>query len=321
MHHRAAPSAAKAAAISASLLVLIAGFVLAGSTDPAPVYKYRDANGNLVYAEQKPGAKTDVETIAITLESKAPRIAVDKVGNAEHWELRAVNECLCVVEFDVHLLETHNLNITGTPSYHRALQPQSQQSLVQLSHEGVSAPSLQYSWKAILGLPGAQHVARQPYRAPFAVGASYLISQAYPNRFTHNSPDAQYAVDIALPDGTPVYAAREGLVINLRHDSFRGAATAVMMDQANMVEILHDDGTIAIYAHLHWDSVRVQPGQHVLRGEYIADSGNTGFSTGAHLHFAVLRNAGLEAVSVPIQFGGPGATAITPQQNMMLTAY
>jgi murein DD-endopeptidase MepM/ murein hydrolase activator NlpD len=84
---------------------------------------------------------------------------------------------------------------------------------------------------------------------------------------------------------------------------------------------LHDDGTIAIYAHLHWDSVRVQAGQHVQRGEYIADSGNTGFTTGPHLHFAVIRNAGSQAVSVPIQFSGPAATAVTPQQHMMLTAY
>jgi murein DD-endopeptidase MepM/ murein hydrolase activator NlpD len=97
-----------------------------------------------------------------------------------------------------------------------------------------------------------------------------------------------------------------------------------LLDQANMVEILHDDGTIGVYAHLHWDSVRVQHVQHVQhvqRGEYIADSGNTGFTTGAHLHFAVIRNAGMAAISVPIQFTGPGATAVTPQQSMMLTAY
>jgi murein DD-endopeptidase MepM/ murein hydrolase activator NlpD len=94
-----------------------------------------------------------------------------------------------------------------------------------------------------------------------------------------------------------------------------------MLDQANMIEILHDDGTIGMYAHLHWDSVRVQPGQYVHRGEYIADSGATGFTTGAHLHFAVLRNAGLQAESVPIQFSGPGGVAITPQTDMMLTAY
>jgi murein DD-endopeptidase MepM/ murein hydrolase activator NlpD len=259
--------------------------------------------------------------VPVTLENKTPRIAVDRTGDAEHLQFEAVNECLCAVEFELRILEAHNLDIPGNAVYRYTLQAQSRQQLVQLTHDGAGAPDFRYTWKAILGMPGAQHVPHEPYRAPFAIGASYLISQAFPTRITHDTPEAQYAVDIALPDGTPVYAARKGTVINLRHDSFRGAATPLLLDQANMVEILHDDGTIGVYAHLHWDSVRVQPGQHVQRGEYIADSGNTGFTTGAHLHFAVIRNAGMAAISVPIQFAGPGATAVTPQQSMMLTAY
>jgi len=304
-----------------SLVAPGAILLLSGLATAASVYKYRDANGNLVYAEQKPSGATSTETVPVTLENKAPRIAVDRTGDAEHLQFEAVNECLCAVEFELRILEAHNLDIPGNAVYRYTLQAQSRQQLVQLTHDGAGAPDFRYTWKAILGMPGAQHLPHEPYRAPFAIGASYLVSQAFPTRITHDTPEAQYAVDIALPDGTPVYAAREGTVINLRHDSFRGAATPLLLDQANMVEILHDDGTIGVYAHLHWDSVRVQPGQHVQRGEYIADSGNTGFTTGAHLHFAVIRNAGMAAISVPIQFAGPGATAVTPQQSMMLTAY
>jgi murein DD-endopeptidase MepM/ murein hydrolase activator NlpD len=128
-------------------------------------------------------------------------------------------------------------------------------------------------------------------------------------------------VDIALPDGTPVYAAREGTVINARHDFFRVAVDPVMMDQANVIEILHDDGTIGVYAHLRWDSIRVRIGAHVVRGQYIADSGNTGFSSGPHLHFAVIRNAGTADVSVPIQFAGIAEVGVTPETQMQLTAY
>jgi murein DD-endopeptidase MepM/ murein hydrolase activator NlpD len=291
------------------------------SIGDSSVYKYRDADGNLVYSEQKPASGADVESIAIPLDSKIPRIALEKTGDGEHWQLRAINECLCAVEFEVRFQDARNLDIAPNARYQILLNPQSAQTVVQATHQGTGVPSWSYSWKGVLGVPGAQHTPHEPYRAPFAVGSSYPISQTYPMRFTHNSPESQYAIDLALPDETPVYAAREGLVINLRHDSFRGAATPLMLDQANMVEILHDDGTIGIYGHLHWDSVRVQPGQRVARGEYIADSGNTGFTTGAHLHFAVIRNAGLQAVSVPIQFSGVGGSAVTPQPNMLLTAY
>jgi murein DD-endopeptidase MepM/ murein hydrolase activator NlpD len=287
------------------------------------LYKYRDANGNLVYSDRKPDSGTaTVESLAVGLESKAPRIEVHAVSSEDKWQLVATNECQCVVEFGGQIIEAHNLNVAEGQKFHRVLAPRSQQTLLEVAHPpGNGAPAARLAWRGILGEPGAQHNPAMPYRAPFALGASYKVSQAYPSRFTHTTTADQYAVDFVLPDGTPVDAAREGTVINVRHDRYLGAPTPEMMDQANMVEILHDDGTIAIYAHLHWDSVRVQPGQHVRRGEYIANSGNTGFSTGAHLHFAVIRNSGMSAESLPVQFAGPGGTAITAQTNSTLTAY
>jgi len=87
------------------------------------------------------------------------------------------------------------------------------------------------------------------------------------------------------------------------------------------VQVLHDDGTSAVYAHLQLDSVRVRPGQRVERGEYIASSGNTGFSTGPHLHFVVLRNAGLRSESVPVRFAGPGGASVTARSGQALVAY
>jgi murein DD-endopeptidase MepM/ murein hydrolase activator NlpD len=287
------------------------------------LYKYRDANGNLVYSDHKPDSPSaKVESFSVPLESKAPRIDVQPISAEGVWRLQAINECLCVVEFGGQILEAHNLHLANGEKFHATLAPQSQQTLLEAAHTpSEGAVTARISWKAILGNPGAEHKPPMPYRVPFAVGTTYPVSQAFPARFTHVTPEDQYAVDLALPDGTPVDAAREGTVINVRHDKFLSAANPVMLDQANMVEILHDDGTIAIYAHLHWDSVRVHPGQFVRRGEYIANSGNTGFSTGAHLHFAVIRNAGMAAISVPIQFAGSSGLAVTPETSMMLTAY
>jgi len=77
---------------------------------------------------------------------------------------------------------------------------------------------------------------------------------------------------------------------------------------------------MSLYAHLNWNSIRVVTGQRLERGEYLADSENTGFSTGPHLHFAVQRNSGGSIVPVPIQFAGIDGGAVTLRTGDSRTA-
>ncbi|MDH3267085.1 MAG: M23 family metallopeptidase, partial [Gammaproteobacteria bacterium] len=116
--------------------------------------------------------------------------------------------------------------------------------------------------------------------------------------------------------------ARDGIVFDVASNNFRNGQD---IDRdgpaANVVRILHDDGTYAIYAHLNTNTIRVRPGDRVNRGDYIADSGNTGYSTGPHLHFAVVRNIGLRIQSVPVTFTGANAQSVTPASGQLLTAY
>jgi murein DD-endopeptidase MepM/ murein hydrolase activator NlpD len=104
-----------------------------------------------------------------------------------------------------------------------------------------------------------------------------------------------------MPEGTPIIAARGGVVVKTENrQSGRGTDAS-----GNFVRVLHDDGTMGVYLHLKKGSVRVREGQRVTVGSALALSGNTGNSTGPHLHFVVQRNTGLGLVSIPYQFSQP----------------
>jgi murein DD-endopeptidase MepM/ murein hydrolase activator NlpD len=285
------------------------------------VYKYRDANGQWVFTDQASPSAESGESFSLGHTDNTLHVSVDREDDAQSMQLIAVNDCLCVATFQVSIVHSGFDTIADGSRYQATLQPGTRQTVLRATRPVGEDPALRIAWKAALGSPDAVHTPALPYRVPFGVGSTFQISQAYPVRITHTTAESQYAVDIALPDGTPVYAAREGIVMNTRHDSYRGAPSPVMLDQANFIEILHSDGTIALYAHLHWDSIRVRMGEHVARGQYLADSGNTGFTSGPHLHFAVLRNAGFEDVSIPIQFAGIANVPVSPVTQMQLTAY
>jgi hypothetical protein len=145
--------------------------------------------------------------------------------------------------------------------------------------------SFEYEFQFLPGEPGAEHRPDRPYRLPYSLASTIRVSQAFPEMATHTDPSSQHAIDFVMPVGTNVFAARAGVVIDVAGDFFEnGTSVAVDGPRANLVRVLHDDGTMSIYGHLNWNSIRVVPGQRVARGEYLADSGNTGFSTGPAGH-------------------------------------
>lgn len=85
-------------------------------------------------------------------------------------------------------------------------------------------------------------------------------------------------VDIAAPQGSPIYAAAGGTVIVSRVGGWNGG-------YGNYVVIDHGNGVQTLYAHMSTDAVSV--GETVSRGQNIGTVGNTGQATGYHLHFEV----------------------------------
>jgi murein DD-endopeptidase MepM/ murein hydrolase activator NlpD len=153
----------------------------------------------------------------------------------------------------------------------------------------------------------AIHDANAAYRLPYSDGQAYTITQAYGGRLTsHNNRENLYAVDFAMPRGTPVLSARAGVVIDstLRHAE--GGYDVRFLDKANTVAIVHEDGTVAEYAHLSQGTEVVRVGQRIAAGELLGYSGNTGYSSGPHLHFIVskpsLNDGKITRESVPVSF-------------------
>jgi murein DD-endopeptidase MepM/ murein hydrolase activator NlpD len=279
----------------------------------ADLYRYQDESGQWVFTDRKPDAGQDYEQSARARVGRTmPGVVVRREDAPGMARIVAENECRCPMQVAVWLTAGDNVTTGSDASGATAvLAAGESRTVLELRPEQTGSDwSFVYEHGFIAGDPDAAHAPRQPYLPPFAPASAYAVTQAFPDRVTHDTADSRHAVDIGMPEGAGVYAARGGVVVAVAYANFVGGTNREsFVRRANQVRILHEDGTFAVYAHLAWDSIRVRPGQRIVRGEKIAASGNTGFSTGPHLHFAVLRNAGLQSESVPVEFSnGRGST-------------
>ncbi len=162
-----------------------------------------------------------------------------------------------------------------------------------------------------LGSNLARHDDSFLYQLPYASGQEFKVTQSFNGSFSHKGSN-KYAIDWKMPEGTPVHAARGGVVVKLKDDSNTGGSSMKFDRCNNYVLIRHDDGTLAHYCHLHQGGVVVKVGQVVQTGELIAHSGNTGFSSGPHLHLCVFKTQdGRTRESIPIAFRSADADKLT----------
>jgi hypothetical protein len=303
-----------------SILLLL----LASATSAQTLYKYRGPDGEWIYADRPPGEGSAEEVRPLDAPVQSARVSISTDSGGDTIVFTAENPLHLPVEVALRFSRLEGFEY---PDPDRdlgwVLAPGSRRQLLELRKErNGTVPAAEYTFDYRFGDPAAVHRPGTPYRVPFAVATQYPVTQAYPDLVTHTTVDSRYAVDIAMPVGTDVFAARDGIVFDVSADNFRSGTDPVRDGPAaNVVQVVHDDGTYAVYAHLNWNSIRVRPGDRVIRGQYIADSGNTGFSSGPHLHFVVLRNAGMQTVSVPVAFQGADAGSVVPATGALLTAY
>jgi len=177
-----------------------------------------------------------------------------------------------------------------------------------------------YRFDWIKGSLHVEHDEEVLYRLPFESGTSHKITQGYNGRLTHQGQE-QYAVDFAMEEGTPVCAARDGVVVDVKESSKAGGPRRKYKDDSNYVSVAHADGTIGEYHHLQYNSALVETGQRVEAGTIIALSGNTGYSTCPHLHFGVYSAVDAAHLqSHPVAFTTRRGTVTEPVEGKTYTA-
>ncbi len=305
----------------ARLGVLCLGLVLALPVAGQTIYIWEDEEGIQHFTDRKP--ETDRE-VTIQRARAEPQRLVDvvKAGTEDNrvWLFR--NRIHGPVTVRVSLAEANNVVSEPPLPADFVLDALEERELVTLGplNERRSS-SYRFRTASLPGSIEAEHAPKRPYRPPIAPGSRFRIGQAFGGEYSHKSPSGFHAVDIQMPVGTPVHAAREGAVMAVAR-YFHKAGEDLERDgpRANYVRIVHEDGSMALYAHLDYEGVLVREGQRVERGDRIARSGNTGYSTGPHLHFAVQLNRDMELTSVPFEFEGENGQAFAPEPGKVLTA-
>ncbi|HMG15142.1 MAG TPA: M23 family metallopeptidase [Saprospiraceae bacterium] len=141
------------------------------------------------------------------------------------------------------------------------------------------------------------------YELPFEKAKSYTVIQGYGGPLSHNLKNHFYCLDFDFEKGDKVYAARSGIVFAVKEDSDRHGSNKSASKYGNYVTILHNDGSYANYYHLQQNGSLVNVGDKVEKAQQIALSGNTGWSSGPHLHFEVYYyNKDGEFISIPTKF-------------------
>lgn len=177
-----------------------------------------------------------------------------------------------------------------------------------------------YSYEWTVGDKDAVHDDEYLYAMPYEPGLRYRVLQGYGSRFSHTGLE-RYTIDFNMPVGTPVYAARDGVVARVVEEHDRGCWEDGCGKYANFIVVLHDDGTTGEYYHLKYAGALVEPGERVRRGQRIALSGNTGHTTMPHLHFGVYRASSWGATeSVPVRFRTAEGIVATPRRGRGYTA-
>ena len=252
---------------------------------------------------------------SVLADCKDEWICVDAVDRGDDVELRARNLREFPITYTLRV-RTRYFDVDGPKTVTRTLAPrQSERIMVLSQRDGGRRGRYRYSYEWTIGDMDAAHDDNHLYALPYASGRSYRVLQGYFSRFSHSGLEA-YAIDFNMPVGTPVHAARAGIVARVEDSNSVGCWYDGCGRYANYIVIMHDDGTTGEYYHLQQDGAFVEVGDSVAQRQQIGLSGNTGHTTMPHLHFAIYRAIEWgNTQSIPVRFESADGIVSRPRRG------
>jgi murein DD-endopeptidase MepM/ murein hydrolase activator NlpD len=247
---------------------------------------------------------------APTASAPAPDEEAD-LGDGETVELVAVNHCHVPFFVSLSFKTMVRMKPSAPLPVETIVWPGMRVPLVQLIPEGEGISSYDVQVHLRIGTKEAKPDDSYRYSFPFGGPAPAIVAQGVDGKTTHRGED-RYAFDFTLADGTPVLAARRGIVFQTVDGHAPGVGRGEGRENANLVSVLQEDGTFAEYVLLR-QGLTVHPGDAVPTGAVLGySSGAAGLNTRQHLHFAILKEeADGRVVTVPITFTGD----VVPEQG------
>ena len=249
---------------------------------------------------------------SVAVEPQSVKVTTEREGDIIHFFVENRELCEVTMTFD---MELQNLTSSARFPYTASFSAGKTEAFSLSPCEPNDKWGYNYTNYYKLGSCSARHEDDFLYELPYDAGTAFRVTQAYGGSFSHKGSN-KYAIDWKMPVGTLVRAARGGLVVKTKDDSKRGGSSMKYDRYNNYVLIRHEDGTLGHYCHLVKAGCLVRAGQVVKAGDPIAHSGNTGFSSGPHLHFCVFKTRdGRERESIPIRFQTAETAGITLEEG------
>ncbi|HLU07618.1 MAG TPA: M23 family metallopeptidase [Woeseiaceae bacterium] len=241
-------------------------------------------------------------------------MCINAVTHPDTVELEAANRSDVPITFSLRV-RTREMSIDRPATITETLEPKQNRVVMVLTRARSEGGDYRFAYDWTVGSKDAVHDDSYVYRLPYASGKSFRVLQGFGSRFSHTGLE-QFAIDFRMPEGTPVHAARGGLVARTEESNDKGCWEDGCGKYANFIVVLHDDGTTGEYYHLQQNGVLVDTGDRVEAGQMIGLSGNTGHTTMPHLHFAVYRAADWGTTqSIPVRFASADGIIEKPRRG------